>query len=648
MKKTNKNDNIKPQKEAKLLEAGHEEVLLTATTERANGNEEKTELDESPTMAFDAVSTDEDKKLTPFDKKEIELLSVSTVESIEVEDPKDGTASEDPDKTVTIVRPSKPAQWWQKRSVLLPVGVVVVVVLLLAIPAVRFMALGWIWHRDVTIAVVDSRSGSAISGAQVVIGSRTVTTGGNGTAMFASIPIGEQTATVTKKFYTSASQKVTVDIFSADKTAIKVAATGTITTLEVRDRLTDAPVANAVLASGGTTLGRTNDAGTVQAVIPNGKKEAPVTVTVPGYNVLQATITSETRMLQLIPSGSLYFLDRQDGKINVVKTNLDGSDRKVVVPGTGNESDKTTYLSVSKDWKFAVLRAKRAPNKPEALYVVTAKDDKLAVIDDGTVQFTPIGWSGQYFVYQSMRTGADQWRERTTQLKSYNAETGKTVVLDENASELTSTENNALYEAVGGYYLTDTLVSYTKVWTALGDKTLPKDGKQSAIMTVKPDGSEHKSVKSFPAQDIMTITAKSAQPGTVYYRIQPSADNAPYSYGELTSGAYRDAVNTAAIDSKTHPRYLSSPDGSRTLWAEEAAESVTLYSGNGSGDEKKEIRPKSLYRPYAWLTNDRVIVWRGGDLYVTTLTQLAKDAEPLKVGGFYRPTDQIGYGYGTQ
>ena len=651
MKKTKKNDIQKPVKEVKLLEPGHEEALLEASNDHGSDADSAPEPAKAPVVAPETDTPEvakDGKKLTPFDKKEIELLSVSAVESMEVTEPVDAPASVDPDETVTIVRPPRAQPWWKKRAVLIPTGVIIGALLLFAIPMVRFAALGWFVNKEVVITVVDSRSGTEVSGATVSLSGRTVTTGSDGVAVFSAIPLGKKTATVTKKFYSAANQKVTVDVFGSTTSSVKLAAVGTITTLSIRDRLTDAPIAEAVLASAGSALGRSDKAGKVEAVIPNGKKEAAISVTVPGYDVLQATITAKTRVLQLIPSGSLYYMDRQDGKINVVKSGLDGSQRKVVVPGTGNESDRTTYFSVSKDWKYGMLRSKRAPNKPEALYVVTTKDDAFKVVDEGAMQFTPIGWSGRYFVYLSMRTGADQWRERTTQLKSYDAETGKLTVLDENASDLASTPNNALYEAISGYHLADTQVSYTKVWTALGDKSLSLDGKQSVINTVKPDGTERKSVKSFPAAEVTAMTAKPAQPGTVYYQVEKSGDDSKVSYGELTMGVYRDITDAASIDTRTHPAYLSSPDGNKTVWTEEAAESVTVYIGDKAAGGKKALREKSQYRLHAWLTNDRLIVVKDGELFITTLEQFSKGSEPLKVASYFKPTDKNGYGYGAQ
>src|SRR5204862_142449 len=135
--------------------------------------------------------------------------------------------------------------------------------------------------------------------------------------------------------------------------------------------------------------------------------------------------------------GSIYYLSKATGKINVMKANLDGTGATVIVQGTGQESDYGTSLLSARDWKYSALLAKRTGNK-ERLYLLNSSNDNLSVMDEGNATFQIVGWSGHNFIYIVNRTTTNYWDNKRQALKSYDAETGNIVTIDETSGSGTS------------------------------------------------------------------------------------------------------------------------------------------------------------------------------------------------------------------
>src|SRR6185437_11523818 len=83
----------------------------------------------------------------------------------------------------------------------------------------------------------------------------------------------------------------------------------------------------------------------------------PVSLKADGYLDTTATLqvtnpAADANTFSLVPSGRLYFLSNLSGKLDVVSTNLDGSDRKTVLAGTGSEDKNNTVLLAARDWQY--------------------------------------------------------------------------------------------------------------------------------------------------------------------------------------------------------------------------------------------------------------------------------------------------------
>jgi hypothetical protein len=528
----------------------------------------------------------------------------------------------------------------------------VILAILYAIPATRYGIVGTFVKKDVHVVVKDASTAKPVSKATVAINGQEAVTDGDGKATIQQVPVGEYTLSVTKNYYKNSEAAYTVPIFeSPSEDTQQIVATGRQVGVVVTNKITGAPVARAVVSVNDTSA-TTDSKGMATIVLPADKKTLTGTVTLDGYNQVTATITIadtiDANKVALTPTGTLFYLSKQTGVINVMKSDLDGSNAKVVVEGTGNEIDSSTLLLAARDWKYLVLSAKRDSTKVAQLYLVDAATGKLSVIDEGDASFQLVGWSGHRFIYQVNRNDKKPWDDKQQSLKSFDAETGKITTLDETVGSGTSYETLQA-EYISSTYILEGKIVYAKTW-GIGSLA-PKD-KMSAIMSVNPDGGNKQRVKEFPAPaQYISIEGKLYEPQAVYFRV--SIDGGVSSYYEYEDGSVNPATsNDDKFYNSFYPTYLVSPTGKKTLWYEPRDGKNALFIGDKDAKNANEIAQQSDYVVYGWYSDDYVLLSKNeSELYIVPAGKKITDVTPLKVTNYHKPTVKLpgyGYGYGGQ
>ncbi|HSW37726.1 MAG TPA: hypothetical protein VLG37_05175, partial [Candidatus Saccharimonadales bacterium] len=377
--------------------------------------------------------------------------------------------------------------------------------------------------------------------------------------------------------------------------------------------------------------------------------EAEVTVSASGYNDFKAKIAANDSKsvdiknnLAIVPAGKIYFLSKLSGKIDVVKTNLDGSDRQTVLAGTGNEDDYNTVLLASRDWKYLLLQAKRDAKKDyNALYIIdTQNNDKLITADEGNASFNLAGWSGHDFAYLVTRQSITERQSKRQAIKIYHADTGQLATLDETRAE--SHFDNYVYERFDDVNLLSSKVIYTHSWiTTASDDRYSKD-KQSGIAVIDFNGSNKKDLKTLPAlTNFWSVIVY--KPDEIYFNFY--ANSQEY-YVQLEDSTIKDMSLDEARDkfNKAYPTYLLSPSGKSTFWSDERDGKDLFLIGDDKGDNGKEITRLEDYGTYGWYTDNYVLLSKkGSELYI-----MGRDGgEPIKITDYHKPAyNYRGYGGG--
>jgi len=569
----------------------------------------------------------------------------------EVTSPTQAETSAEP-KVVSSSHWSRFKNWYaSKKKLTIPLTILGLLVLLFLIPQTRYPLAGAIYKKDFRVQVLDSATNSPISGATVTSGSVSAQTGGSGQAVL-HLGVGKHTFNISKTYYASQTGSYTVPILS-EKTvpSISFVATGRQVKITVTNTFSHQPLANVDIKFTDTDT-KTDDQGNAIGVVPATSTSEKVTLSLDGYNQTEATVqSSNSQIMQnnfnLTPSGKVYFLSKLSGKVDVVKTNLDGTDRQTVLAGTGFEDDTNTVLLASKDWKYLALLSQR-DSSPAKLYLIdTSNSDKLTVIDAGNANFQPIGWDGYTFVYEVDRNNISPWKSNQSSIKSFNAATGQTIVLDNTTAVGTNQSNYASqsYDYYArNFYLVGNALIYSKSWN-WGDSFTDQASKSNGIYSINVDGSNPQTLKTYPSDQYLDSFLY--KPQTIYFHISANKDY----YFTYESGAFSANQSIATVYQqyqKTYNNntYLESPDGTQTFWYESLDGKNSLFLGDAQGNNSKTIGRDPDLTPYGWYTNNYLLVSKNSsELYILPTSGLSSTVSAYKVTDYHKPAYSY-YGYG--
>ncbi|HVV25616.1 MAG TPA: carboxypeptidase regulatory-like domain-containing protein [Candidatus Saccharimonadales bacterium] len=524
--------------------------------------------------------------------------------------------------------------------------IVILILLALALPVTRYKLLGLVIKKQVNVVVIDSKTNTPVSEAKVNLHGVSAATNADGKATL-KVPPGSTTLTVSKQYYKSYRAKTFVGLKAATKPKVKLVATGRQVPITVVNIFTGRPLANARITALKTTV-KTNARGQATIVLPAAANTDSATISCKNYNTAKITIQVTNSVLpansfKLVPAGHLYFLSNVSGTIDVVKSNLDGSDRQTVLAGTGKEDPTTTSLLATRDWRYLVLKSSRDGSRP-ALYLIDTSDDKVTEFDGNNGTFNLIGWSGHNFMYDFVSATVPQSQTGHEVIKSYDADNQQPNQLDQTQAEATS--GGYIAQEFYNFYVLNNLLVYNTQWYSGGGDV---GNKQATIRAVQPDGQNKKDYQSYPAAGLNYVLAAHYQPQAVYYEADSSATNSATYYNFANQ-----AVNTVSIDHSTllrsYPTYLLSPSGKQTLWSAQQNGQTELFVGDDASQHGTVLTGLDGYQPYGWFSDDYLLVSKDDtDLYLVPADGLKTGQQPFKIGYYYKPVPQLnnyGYGYG--
>lgn len=634
-----------PDSPEKLASAGNgQPSTAPEVTGVSDTPDEPEKLDSQPAEPADLPADESDPET---DKAVDDIMKKDGDEALKAQD---AAAAEQSDPAGRRPRfKARWAAWWgnpRKRwgSV---AAIVIVLAALFIVPLTRYNILGVIVKAPVVVQVVDSKTGKPVSGALVELSGNHAETQADGKAKL-RVNTGSGVLKVSKKYYRGSSAGKLV-AFSGNNFRASLLATGRQVQVKLVNKLTGQPVSDGTINAGGAKA-KSDAKGLATLVIASGAATQAGSVSLDGYNTAPVTIVAGGNLAKntfaVVPSGKLYLLSNLSGKIDVVKTNLDGSARQTVLAGTGSEDPNNTSLLASRDWKYLALLANRS-GSGAAVYLINTATDKLTTIDQGAATFSLYGWSGDTLIYQAVHTTVADWQTGQQTLKAFDPATGKPLLLDQTQASGTS-ESDYLKQYFGTVYLMGNQVVYGKNWTASYGDWSQLGTKQAELDGIAADGSGHKTIKTFALADgtqasNVAIDIEPYAPAGLYLHFANGASDQFFDYaaGQVSADA---KLTSNQFWSGAYPTYLQSPSGGQTFWAEQRDGKNTLFIGDTNGGSPKQIASLSDYSPYGWYTDHYVLVSKNSsELYVMP----AAGGTPLKITDYYKPPlNYAGYGGG--
>ncbi len=537
--------------------------------------------------------------------------------------------------------------YWHHKKWTLLVTFLVIAGAIFAIPWSRYAILGKYVEKPYTVELIDTKTNAPISGATLTIeGSKALTDAKGKATLHAKV--GKRNLEIDKKYYNTYTKYVFVGL-AAQKSAdqVQLVATGRQVPVVILNKLTGKPLENATLKAVGTQV-KTDKDGKATVVLPADKPTLNGTITFKGYNDAKVTIqvtelAVKENSFSIVPNGKLYFLSKLSGKIDIVKTDLDGSSRETVVAGTGKEEEGSTVLLASRDWRYLALQSKR-DSDPAKLYLIDTTTDKMTVMDEGDATFSLAGWSNHTFAYSVTRNKMQAWQPNRIAVKSYDADKKQILTVDQNEAE--GDANNYKNQFLESFYLLHDKLVYITRWynvspyyvaNALADKT-------GSIREVTVGTTTKKDVKTFPSDQYYIQRVLPYQSNELYFDFYSQADGKEqfFEYSNGTVDSVSDADAQKISDNAAYPTYLVSPQDDKTFWSEQRDGKDTFFVGDADGQNGKQVAVLDDYQVYGWYTNDYLLVsTKGSELYILPAT----GGTPLKVADYHKP--QLSYrGYG--
>jgi len=558
-----------------------------------------------------------------------------------------------------IRRPGKLQQIWRwvcsHLAVTIPATIVLILAILATVPQTRYGIAGLFLTQTLPITIADQQTKTPVSDATIKLAGHTATTDSHGRASL-RVPVGPATLVISKKYYETITRTITIGFFKPRESLhLSFQANGRVVPVTVTNWISGQPVSNAVIKAANTSA-QTDEHGQATIVLPAGRAAVSANITAGGFNDLAANIqvvgqTSTDNDFTLTPSGQIYLLSNLSGKIDVVKTNLDGTGRTTIVAGTGYEDPHNTSLLASRDWNYLVLESIRDTTNQPKLYLINTSDGRLTTIDTPgpNNSISLIGWYNHYFLYDI--TTYPPTGSASDKLKSFNADTGQLSVIDQTAAGISNSSSGAR-QYFSNFTLLTNQVVYTVNWeTTYGDTSILGTVSNS-LRGIQPNGQGRKDYQTFNASQTSYGNVTGYEPNAFYFSTTSNlADSQSYyKFEDNTVSTASSAAAQTAFES-TQPTYLVSPNGDQTLWSElRDGQNVPFLGDDDAGGAKQLTTATGSFEAYGWYTDNYVLLSQDSDaLYIAPAA--TGNHAPRKITDYYKAATSLagyGYGYGAQ
>jgi hypothetical protein len=476
--------------------------------------------------------------------------------------------------------------WWRNKwarwiTIVLLLAVISVVAF---IPKTRYAALNAAGVRSsASVIVLDDTTQLPLKNVAVSLGSQKEQTDHNGVAKFTSLKLGTYQLTIKRIAFASHSEQVTIGWGSNPLGSYKLQATGTQYTIMVSDYLSGNGIVGAEATSDQAVAQSDKNGKIVLTVADTNVTSLAVTVSADGYRSQALTLnaaSSTTSKVVLVPAQKEVFVSKQTGTYDVYTIDLDGTNRRLILSGTGNEGPNMS-LVMSPDGKRAALVSTRDNVRDSDGFLLQA----LTIIDisagtsvtvDHAEQIQPVDWQGSRLIYRTTLAGASAADSQRSRLISYDYDSNARLQL------ATANQFNAILSALGNIYYT---VSSTDPHATLG------------LFKIKADGSGRQRLTQdeiWTALRVNYSTLSLQTPnGWTNYNMQSGQSASVSAPANVIT--YQFAENSQSSQSA----WVDVRDGNGTL----------LLHDDAKGTDKTLVAKDGLTYPVRWV-NDSTLVYR--------------------------------------
>ena len=517
--------------------------------------------------------------------------------------------------------------------------------LLAIIPATKYIIPSFVVKKQIQVRIQDAQ-GRPAGNAAIIVKGDLYTADQNGFVTLKRLPVGNYEIKASSTFYETAEHTVLIPLFRQPKVqTITLRTVGEITYVQIKNRISGRGLGGIKITSQVAGNGVTNDEGIAIISIPKGSTQSDAKITGDTVNDQSITIkaggAAADNTFFATPKGRIAYV-RSGQKLQVVTSNLDGTNEQVALDGTGNEDVLDTQLLSSPSQKFAALKSRR--DGAAALYIVNLENSQIATVESTGASYIPVGWRNDVFVYV-IYTKQAVWQPGAYVLKAYNALNNQTTLLDSSRAEGVSVLDYAS-EVFENIYILPEGIVYAKKWQSSYYYGARLADKRMTITVAQPDGTKT-NVSEWQAGYNATIKTKQVAPKELSVFVElDGVKRSYYKYSDIQVKQYGEAGEDVFKD-PTLTKYYSSPNNLFSTWYDNVLSRNFIATIKNTATAPLDL--PSSYKVVGWYGSDYILLLDtiSNELKITSRDSAQKSGNTLKIAEVYVPQQSYtaaGYG----
>lgn len=434
-----------------------------------------------------------------------------------------------------------------------------------------------------SVRVVDETSGQPLKGIKAQIGSVSAVTDSRGRAELKQLKLGPQQLTIEEPGFATIKKRVTLGLGSNPLGDFELEAVGVQYVLQIHDFVTNQPLQGAEVRSG-DAVAIADKKGKAVLTLPNTHSgDVDATVSKGGYRNETMTVkalTTDATVVRLVVAKRVVYVSHQNGRYDVMGSDVDGQNTKVLLAGTGHENSNIT-LVVSPDGSYAALVSTRDNQQGaegeflNTLTLINVEDGSTTVLAQ-TDQIQIVEWVGSRLVFEQVTANSQSDATNSHKVISYDYANSTRLQL------AATTHFNTVFGAQGVVYYA----------VAASDIDPSATG---SFNRIKPDGNGKQTVLD---KEVWTVYR------TDYNTLSLQTENGWYTYN-LTTGALSQVATPPSYQNRI---YIDNAAASRSLWIDNSGGSGVLQIYERTAAKDTPVHTQSgLAYPLRWLTEDTAI-----------------------------------------
>lgn len=466
---------------------------------------------------------------------------------------------------------------WVRRVILLVVagGIVAAAVL----PKTRYLALNTAGVRSSSsVVVIDSTTELPLKGVSISLAGRDAETGSDGRAAFSGLQLGPAELTIEQTGFETIKRTIVIGWGSNPLGSFALKATGVQYVIEVRDYLSQKPV-EGVEATDGTATALSDAKGKITLTLDSPVVEkGGITLSKGGYRSDKVTLNENPKKatkVSLVPDRPTVFVAKQSDKYTLYKSDIDGKNREVLLPGTGRETTNIS-LALSPDGKRVAYVSTRDGKRDSggalksSLTLITTSNGAPVTIAEAS-QIQLVDWIGTRIIFELSSPDGTSGSRYT--VYSYDYASNSRIQL------AAANQLSAVLSAQGSIYYA--------VAADPGNPSL-----QLGLFKVRPDGKgEARILEAEP------VTVLRSTYNTLSLQIE---DGTWYAY-DMISGSKTQMGSPSSLANRL---YIDNASRTRSLWV---SQGVLKSYESASGKDTDIATLDGLTYPVQWLSDSAAV-----------------------------------------